>query len=164
MLSKRLALCAAREKWPADDFVSQIVPETINHWMAASNRTGTRLRGTKVEYAHEAGQMILGAHRTRWFKAASEKWERWRRDPEFPLDGSPADRLLFAIQRHCSVHRTSEFFISCRDAAIVSGREHTQASQLLKQLVRNGYMELLDRPERPARHAYEYRLLDPASA
>jgi hypothetical protein len=155
-LGKRLSLRAARERFQwRKDAIDQIVKV----WFEAASHAGRPVRGTADDYSEELMVIVSGAKRCQWFHSAANKWVRWTKHGNFPTE--PKERLLFAIQQHCAEHGTREFYIGCRDAGCITGTSHSHANGLLMQLVRDKKIALMENPNRPARHALEYKLLDP---
>jgi hypothetical protein len=128
-------------------------------WFVEHQRKGLRLRGDFDEYRSELRRSVEGARSKRWFKASVEKWTRWTRHPDFPKH--PAERLLFAIRKHCEEAGKQEFFIGARDAGLVCGASYRTGARLLHRLVKNGRLKLLTVPDkRLPFHSYDYRLID----
>ncbi len=154
-LGKRLAKWIHCERgWSVAD---EIVIAAAREWFEESQRRGLRLRGSLVDYTAELKASVFGARKRSWFVCAVEMWTRWNRDPDCPKSDSKA-ALLFAIRRHCNQTGQRDFFLSCRDAATVTGTSHVRAAQILNQLCREGRLVRL-KGTRPARHACSFKLL-----
>jgi hypothetical protein len=153
-LGKSLALHAERIKTP---LTARLIESAFDSWVREHARQGVRLRCEPDEYRRELVASVRGAERKAWFKSAAEKWLRWTRHKEFPHDGSPHEKILFAVQQHCAESKSREFFIGSRDAGLVAGASYITASRLLKKLCADGHLEKIGERRQP-RHAQTYRL------
>jgi hypothetical protein len=153
-LGKSLALHAERIKTPLTD---RLIGSAFDSWWNEHQRQGVRLRCPADDYRRELLVSVRGAERKPWFKSAAEKWTRWTRHKEFPRDGMPHEKILFAVRQHCAESKSQEFFIGSRDAGLVAGASYITASRMLKKLCANGHLEKIGKRRHP-RHAQTYRL------
>jgi hypothetical protein len=153
-LGLAIALHAERIKEPV---TARLIDSAFESWLREHNRQGVRLRCPADDYRRELLVSVRGAERKPWFKSAAEKWTRWTRHKEFPHDGLPGEKILFAVRQHCADAKTDEFFLGVRDAALVSGGSKETAGRLLRKLCVSGYLEKTGGRRQP-RHAQTYRL------
>lgn len=156
-LGKAVALHAHRIKSPITD---NIIDLTFNAWLGEHARNGVRLRCSPEEYRAEFVTSVKGCQRKPWFSCAADVWLRWTRHKQFPRDGLPHERILFAIRQHCADAKTSEFYLGARDAALVANVGYVTAWRVLNKLCASGQLEKLEAP-RNLRHAQTYRLKYP---
>src|SRR5207245_6743139 len=121
-------------------------------------RNGMRFRLAQSAYRAELDAAIRSAERAPWLSYVVDFWLQWRREPEFPVDGSPRVRLDWVIRRHCFESRESRFYLSARCAPMITGTSFKAANNLLHRLVRDGVLKRVGKPLL-ARHAQEYRLV-----
>lgn len=153
-LGKSLALHAERIKTP---LTARLIDAAFESWLGEHARQGIRLRCSPDEYRRELLVSVRGAECKPWFKSAAEKWLRWTRHKEFPRDGLPHERILFAVRQHCTESKSQDFFIGSRDAGLVAGVSYITASRMLKRLCADGHLEKRGERRQP-RHAQTYRL------
>jgi len=153
-LGKSLALHAERIKTP---LTVRLIDSAFDSWLREHQRQGVRLRWEPDKYRRELVASVRGAERKPWFKSAAEKWLRWTRHKKFPHDGSPHEKILFAVRQHCAEAKSREFFIGSRDAGLVAGVSYITASRMLKKLCADGHLEKVGTRRNP-RHAQTYRL------
>ncbi len=153
-LGKRLALHAERIKSP---LTAGQIDCAFSAWLGEYAKQGVPLRCSADEYRRELRDSIAGARRKSWFKCAAEKWERWKRHADFPCDGLPHEKILFAVRQHCAESRSREFFIGVRDAGLVAGVSKETAGRMLNKLCASGHLEKIG--TRKTRHAQDFRLL-----
>lgn len=133
--------------------------EATRAWYHEHQKLGLRLRGSFEEYRRELILKAEAARKKRWFHAAAHKWLRWTKLPDFP--DPPAERLMFAIRRHCAEEGKNKFFIGCRDAGLVLDASYKTGHRYLQSLCKDGKIRLLTVPEeRIPRQAFEYELID----
>jgi VirE N-terminal domain len=155
-LGKKIALHAHQIKEPVTD---RIIDVAFQAWLEAYRQQGLTLRCSPDEYRHELVVSVKGAERKPWFKSAAEKWLRWKKHKQFPRDGLPHEKILFAIRQHCAESKNHEFFIGVRDAGLLADTSKDTASRLLKQLCVAKRIEKIGE-RRQLRHAQSYRLLN----
>lgn len=153
-LGKAVALHAHRIKEPMTD---QIIDATFDAWLDEHARNGVRLRCSPEEYRAEFVASVKGCERKPWFKSAAEKWTRWKLHRDFPNEGMPREKILFAIRQHCAESKTHEFFIGVRDAALVADVGYVTGWRMLCKLCASGQLEKVGTPQLPW-HAQTYRL------
>lgn len=159
-LAHKLAFAAKRRKhWLGDAEIEAV----IECWAKEAALRGFRLRNSLEDYAHELTAAIRGTMQQPWFEEAVQVWSRWKSEPGFPE--APAERLVFAIRRHCSATKRDRFFMSCRQAADLIGHRYpAPAARLLKKLTADGVIRLAPiKGKRLPRHALEYELVQPES-
>jgi len=162
-LGKRIAMLVCKQALSKAD-TSRLINEAFAGWIAEARRSKHPLRGEDSEYRQELGKIVRSSVKRKGIARAVATWTQWTRHAEFPSDGDPEKRLLFAIRNHCEARRTKVFFIGCRDAAVIAGVRSTKTSaKLLRDLRRR---KILSRsldgicvPPRPKRHAQRYRFL-----
>jgi hypothetical protein len=155
-LGKAIALHAARMKEPLVDRFADIA---IDSWLAEHTRNGLRLRFKADVYRDELRRYVRDCEGKPWFRPAVERWTRWTRHREFPHNGLPHFKILFAIRQHCADARSDEFFLGARDAALVAGVCFKTAAVILNKLVVDGHLKKLG-ARRHTRHAQEFRLIE----
>jgi hypothetical protein len=153
-LGKACALHAHKIKEPV---TPRIIDAAFESWLHEHQRQGVTLRCSPDEYRAEFVASIKGCSRKAWFNAAADKWTRWTRHKEFPHDGLPHEKILFAVRQHCAESGSPEFFIGVRDASLVSGGGKDTACRMLKRLCADGHLEKTGTRRQP-RHAQTYRL------
>ncbi len=99
------------------------------------------LRCSPDEYRARIVASVEGRERKPWFKSAAEKWLRWTRHKDFPRDGMPHEKILFAVRQHCAESKSREFFIGARDAGLVAGVSKDTAARMLRKLCEDGQLE-----------------------
>jgi len=156
-LGKALALHSERIKTP---LTTRLVDAAFEAWIGEHARQGVLLRCHQDVYRRELRDSIDGCRRKPWFKSAAEKWLRWTRHKDFPHDGLPQEKIMFAIRQHCSEANSVEFFLGVRDAGLVAGSSFMTAARALGKLVSSGNLKKLD-VKRPIRHAQTFKLLKP---
>jgi hypothetical protein len=156
-LGKALALHAERIKTP---LTARLVDTACDAWLAEHARQGVLLRCQQDEYRRELRDSVDGCRRKFWFKSAADKWLRWTRHKDFPHDGLPQDKILFAIRQHCADAKNDEFFLGVRDAGLVASTSFMTAARSLCKLVSSGNLKRLN-VKRPVRHAQTFKLLTP---
>lgn len=137
---------------------SNEVEIALRAWLREHQRLRHRLRGNAGEYQAELAANAISARRTPWFNRVADKWLRSTREADFPSAGTPEDRLIFGIECHCREAGKAEFFLGCRDAAVLATINYRTAARVLARLVDRGVLEPLT-TQRKARHACEYRYL-----
>jgi hypothetical protein len=153
-LGKACALHAHKIKEPV---TPRIIDAAFESWLHEHQRQRVTLRCSPDEYRAEFVASIKGCSRKAWFNAAADKWLRWTRHADFPRDGLPHEKILFAIRQHCAESGSPEFFIGVRDASLVSGGGKDTACRMLKKLCVSGHLEKFGE-RRHLRHAQTYRL------
>jgi hypothetical protein len=153
-LGKALALHSERIKTP---LTARLVDAAFEAWIGEHARQGVLLRCQQDDYRRELRDSVDGCRRKPWFKSAAEKWLRWTRHKEFPRDGLPHEKILFAIRQHCAEAKSDEFFLGVRDAGLVAGTSFMTAARSLCKLVKDGHLTKLD-IKRPVRHAQTFKL------
>lgn len=153
-LGKAIALQAERIKEPLTD---RLIDSAFESWLREFEKQGVRLRGSPDEYRRELAVSVTGCSRKPWFKKAAEKWTRWKRHTNFPHDGLPPEKIMFAVRQHCADANTQEFFIGARDAGLVAGVSFRTAARAIRKLCADGHLEKIGE-RRQARHAQTYRL------
>jgi len=153
-LGKSLALHAERIREP---LTHREIDAAFSAWLSEHARLGICLRCEPDEYRRELRVSIRGAERKPWFKSAADFWLRWTRHRDFPRNGLPVDRILFAIRQHCADAKSTEFFLGVRDAALVAGVGYVTGWRILCKLVASGHLKRLDAKRLP-REAQEFRL------
>src|SRR5439155_20166993 len=103
-----------------------------------AERRGLRFRGGIDDYRAELDKSIRCVERVPWLDRVVDYWIRWTRAPEFPVSGSPGERLEWAIRRNCREARDTKFFLSARDAATITGTSFRAANETLHKLVKAG--------------------------
>jgi hypothetical protein len=154
-LGKACALHAHKIKEPV---TPRIIDAAFESWLHEHQRQGVTLRCSPDEYRAEFVASIKGCSRKAWFNAAADKWPRWTRHADFPRDGLPHEKILFAIRQHCAESGNPEFFIGVRDASLISGGGKDTACRMLKKLCLAGQLEKIGERRQP-RHAQTYRLI-----
>lgn len=109
-LGKAVALHAERIHEP---LTPRIIDTAFDAWFAEHRRQGVTLRCAPDAYRAEFVTSVKGCSRKAWFKSAAEKWIRWTRHAEFPHDGLPHERILFAVRRHCAESGSPIFSLAC---------------------------------------------------
>lgn len=153
-LGKALALHSERIKTP---LTARLVDAAFEAWLGEHARQGVLLRCQQDDYRRELRDSVDGCRHKPWFKSAAEKWLRWTRHKEFPRDGLPQEKILFAIRQHCAEAKSDEFFLGVRDAGLVAGTSFMTAARSLCKLVASGHLTKLD-IKRPVRHAQTFKL------
>jgi hypothetical protein len=154
-LGRRLALRIERERaWPV---VDDVIEDASAAWLREASRRGLKLRGSPAEYGDELRGIVAGVRKRTWFTGAARVWVRWTQERDFPKGDSKAG-LLFAIRGHCRESRSRIFFISCRDAATITGSSHVSAWHCLNQLCADGKIRRV-KVRRLARQACSFELL-----
>jgi hypothetical protein len=153
-LGKSLALHAEKIKKP---LTRQLIESAFEAWLGEHARRGVQLRCAADDYRRELLASARGAERKPWFKPAAEKWLRWTQHAEFPRDGLPHERILFAIRCHCAESASPDFFIGVRDAGLVAGVSYITAWRMLCKLCEDGKLEK-NGERRQLRDAQTYRL------
>ena len=156
-LGKAVALHARKTESP---LTPQIIEAAFEAWVTEHDRNGIQLRCLKSEYQAEFLNSVNGCSRKAWFKSAAEKWVRWRKHANFPHDGLPSEKILFAIKQHCAESGSNKFFLGARDAALIVGGHFNTAARLMRKLTADGHLEKIGERRLP-RHAQTYRLLKP---
>jgi hypothetical protein len=156
-LGLALALHAERLKKPLE---KAELEDALDAWANEYKRQGQVLTLPLEEYRDELEQSIAGAKKAHWFNRVARFWSQWIEHPEFPKEGTPEDRLLFAIRQNCKTSGKAEFYLGARDAALVAGLGYRTAARLLLKLVADKRLLKLTKTRLP-HHAYEYRLLNP---
>lgn len=134
------------------------IDRAFEAWMRSCKRQGLRFRKSCESYRHELEIAVLGAERKPWLGRVVDFWQRWTRASGFPTTGSSDERLVWAIRAHCAEFGTFNFFISARDAAIVTDTTYGAANNTLHRLVSAGFIQRVGK-RLHARHAQEYVLL-----
>jgi hypothetical protein len=111
-----------------------------------------------AEYRTELIANVVGARKTKWFPKAAKVWLQWTEHADFPRKGTAAEKIWFAIQRHCEANRCKRVFLSARDAASIAGIGRTAASVALWELCRAKRIRRTG--NRIGRLAQEFRLED----
>lgn len=127
-------------------------------FLAEVKRRGHRVRMDESALRAELRKMCATIPGSDRFAGAVKMWTRWPEHPEFPADGTPEERLLFAIERHCAEHQTRRFYLGCRDAGLVLGASHVFAHRVIRRLVLTKRLQVVLRPKHP-RHAITYSLM-----
>lgn len=154
-LGKAIALHAHRIKKP---ITPQIIEYAIDAWFSEIARNGGRLRCSREEYRAELDVSVRGCDRKPWFKAAAEKWLRWTKHRDFPHEGLPHEKILFAIRQHCAEASRDEFYLGARDAGLVAGVSYITGWRMLCKLCASGYLKKMGLKRLPL-HAETYLLL-----
>ena len=79
---------------------------------------------------------------------------------DFPSNGLPDEKILFAIRRHCHDTGSNDFFLGARDAGLVAGVSYITAWRMLNKLCRDGCIRRTGTHRQP-RHAQTFQLIKP---
>ena len=156
-LGKAIAIHAHKVNSP---LTPAIIDIAFDAWRNELVRNDVQLRCAPENYKTELITSVQGCVVKPWFKAAVEKWQRWARHKEFPIDGLPDEKILFAIRKHCWESKNREFYLGVRDAGLIAGVGYVTAWRMLRKLVTLGYLVKIGKPLH-ARHSQTYRLLKP---
>ncbi|MHC1769017.1 MAG: BT4734/BF3469 family protein [Verrucomicrobiia bacterium] len=150
-------------------YPEQALDEVFGGWLEHVSRRGHVLLKSPKDYRRELTLGFRSVMKSDGLRAASERWIQWKSHPDFPHDGSPQEKLLFAIRAHCKAEGKQGFFLSCRDAGDICGRSFKTGSKLLSALREQGILKLATVVSgkreyarlRGTRQAFDYVLLEP---
>jgi VirE-like protein len=127
-------------------------------WWDTARRKKLHFRLGPESYRRELEKAIRCVERVPWIERVVNFWPRWTREPEFPSEASPRERLEWAVRRHCLESGQTKFFLAARDAATITGTNFRNANDTLHGLVAAGILKRVGRRKR-ARDAQTYKLV-----
>jgi hypothetical protein len=140
-LGKRLTVHADKIKTP---LTPALIDMAFDAWESENTKRGVSLREKPDAYRKELHASIRGIESKPWFKKVTQRWIRWTGHKDFPHEGKPDEKILFAIRQHCQEEKSNEFFLSVRDAGLLVGGNAMTGSRLLNKLVEKGHLEPFD--------------------
>ena len=154
-LARSVATHAAKIGEPLTE---AILNQAFSGWMQGVQSAKLQLRRQPDEYRVELETIIRHLKKTTWFSGTVDVWIRWTRHPDFPDTKDRQAKLLFAIRKHCTEIKSTEFFLGARDAATVTGGVFKTGANTLTKLVKSGHLKKLP-PPKFFRDAQTYILL-----